>query len=305
VTASQPGDATYGAAPDVARTFAIAIAPVTVAVSASGGGTVSPSGATGYPTGGLATYSATPDTGQVFLGWTLDGTDVGFASPLTFTVNTDRILVARFAPRPAFSDVAPSGVAWDAITQLAARGIINGYAADECAARGLAAPCFGPADPVARAQIAALLVRAFGWDTGQPSGPAPFADLDGVDPELQRAIAILAQRGIAQGYGDGTYGPADEVTHAQAISLIARSMVQAGYWQQVTAAEDDGTFYPNVTAASGHRYDLLTFIKYAGTIAERPVTANWPDWQTPASRGWTAQVLWQALASQFGTDRVP
>ena len=82
-------------------------------------------------------------------------------------------------------------------------------------------------------------------------------------------------------------------------------MVQAGYWQQVTAAEDDGTLYPNVTAASGHRYDLLTFVKYAGAIPERPATQAWADWQTPASRGWTAQVLWQALAAQFGTDRVP
>jgi hypothetical protein len=302
VTASQPGDANSLAAPDVARSFPITAQP-TVMASAQGGGAISPAGNTSYPLGGLATYTATPASGQVFLGWTLDNQDVGFASPLTFTVNANRTLVAHFAARPAFGDVAASGVAWDAITQLAARGIIKGYPADECAARNLTAPCFGPTDPVARAQIAALIVRAFGWDTTQPNAPVPFSDLGGVDPELQRAIAILAQYGIAKGYGDGTYGPTDQVTHAQAISLIARSMVQAGYWTPIT--QDDPTIYPNVTADSGHRFDLLTFVKYAGALPDRPTGQAWADWQSPASRAWTAQALWQALSQQFGVDRVP
>jgi len=142
-----------------------------------------------------------------------------------------------------------------------------------------------------------------GWDGTTPGGPAPFSDLGGVDPELQRAIAILAQRGILNGYGDGTFGPADEVLHAQVISFITRSMVQAGYWQQVTT--DDPRVYPNVPLSSGHRLDLVTFVKYAGAIPDRPTGAAWADWGTPASRGWTAQVLWQALDSYFKTNRVP
>jgi len=124
-----------------------------------------------------------------------------------------------------------------------------------------------------------------------------------VDPELQRAIAILAQRGIVVGYGDGTVGPTDEVKHAQVISFIARSMVQAGYWTAVT--QDDPTVYPNVPLGSGHRLDLLTFARNAGAIPDRPSGQAWADWDTTASRGWTAQILWQALNSYFGVDRVP
>ena len=206
--------------------------------------------------------------------------------------------MATFAPRPTFSDVAPPGVAWDAITQLAARGVINGYSPDECASRGLAAPCYGPADPVARAQIAALIVRAFGWDAERPRGPSPFADLGGVDAELQRAILILARRGIVTGYGDGTYGPLDGVTHAQAISFIARSMVQAGHWTPVT--QDDGTAFTDLPVGSPHRLDLLTYARYAGSPPERP-----SGWGAGANRAWTAQALWQALSSHFGVDRVP
>ncbi len=304
VTAGQPGDATHAAAPDVTRTFAI-VAPTptpspspaparpAVAAAATGGGTVSPAGTTAYAPGTLATYRATPDAGHLFLGWTLDGRDVGFASPLDFTVAADRTLVARFAVRPAFADVPTGGPAWEALTQLAARGVIKGYGDGN----------YGPTDMVLRAQAAALLVRAFGWDNARPNGPMPFSDVGTVDPELQRAIAILAQRGIAQGYGDGTYGPTDAVTHAQAISLITRSMVQVGYWIAVT--QDDPRVYPNVPLSSGHRLDLLTFAKYAGALPDRPSGAAWADWATPASRGWTARVLWQALGSEFGVDRVP
>jgi hypothetical protein len=265
----------------------------TVTASATGGGTVSPAGATAFPTGTLATYSAIPAAGQLFLGWTLDGADVGFASPLTFTVGGDRTLVARFAARPAFADVAGGTPAGDAITQLAARGVIKGYGDG----------AYGPGDPVLRAQMAALIVRAFGWGASNPGGPVPFSDLGGIDPELQRAIAILAQRGIIGGYGDGTFGPTDRVLHVQVISFIARGMVQAGYWTAVT--QDDPTLYPNVPLGSGHRLDLLTYTKYAGAIPDRPANQDWGDWATAASRGWTAQVLWQALASQFGVDRVP
>ena len=74
-----------------------------------GGGTVTPTGATSYATGDIATYAAIPATGQVFVGWTLDGSYVGYANPLTFTVGGNRTLVATFVARPAFTDVPTAG----------------------------------------------------------------------------------------------------------------------------------------------------------------------------------------------------
>ena len=120
---------------------------------------------------------------------------------------------------------------------------------------------------------------------------------------MQRAIAILAERGIIDGYGDGTFGPTDTVLHVQVISFITRSMIQAGYWTAVT--QDNPALYPNVPLSSGHRLDLLTYTKYAGAIPERPAGQDWSDWDTPASRAWTAQLLWQALNSYTSVDRVP
>jgi len=191
------------------------------------------------------------------------------------------------------SDVPASTPGVDAIAQLAARGIIKGYGDG----------VFGPDAPIVRAQLAALIVRTFAWDTVSPNRALPFSDLGGIDPELQRAIAILASKGILNGYGDGTFGPTDRVLHIQVISFITRGMVQAGYWQAVTV--DDPTLYPNVPLASGHRLDLLTYTKYAGALPDRALGQAWPDWDQPASRGWTARVLWQALNSFFSSNRVP
>ena len=57
-------------------------------------------------------------------------------------------------------------------------------------------------------------------------------------------------------------------------------MVRAGYWQQVTP---DDPAIDSQFSASG----------------------NWAEWNAPASRGRTAQVLRQAPNSHYGTNRLP
>jgi hypothetical protein len=188
-------------------------AQVTLTLTANAGGGVSAS-APGprYPAGTRLTLRATPATGALFVGWTVDGVAQGWSPTLIVTLRADRRVEARFAPRPAFGDLATDARAADPIAQLAARGIIRGYGDGS----------YGPADPILRAQMAALIVRALGWD-GAAGGPAPFDDRDGVDAELWRAIGTLATRGIARGYGDGTYHPRDPVLHIQAVSFVARA----------------------------------------------------------------------------------
>ncbi len=291
VTASQGGNPNYPAAAPVVRSFAVRQAAIGLTVTTTGPGTVNPGTGT-YPPGPL-TLTAVPNSGALFTGWRVDGVVVDWNPTLALTISSPRTVEARFAARPTFTDVTPTSSASEAITQLAARGIIKGYGDGR----------FGPDAPVLRAQMAALIVRALGWDGSTPGGPAPFADLGGVDTELQRAIAILAQRGIITGYGDGTFGPVDAVRHVQVISFVTRSMVQAGYWQAVT--QDNPALYPNVPLSSGHRLDLLTFVQNAGAIPDRPASAVWADWDTSASRGWTAQIVWQALNNYFRVNRLP
>jgi alpha-tubulin suppressor-like RCC1 family protein len=256
------------------------------------GGRVQGGGA--YPAGAVATLTAQPESGQVFLGWTLDGRFLGWANPLTLTMDGSHSAVATFAPRPAFADVGSDVTgATEAVSQLAARSVVKGC--------DHAAGLFCPTEPTLRAQLAALLVRAMGWGGDTP--PNPFADREGVDGELWDAVATLAARGVARGYDDGRYGTTEPVLNAQVISFITRAMVAKGHWQP---QPDDGNVYPNVPTASGHRQDLATYAHYAGTVrGTAGIAGDFEGWDQPASRAWFAFALWQALDGHFSIDRVP
>ncbi len=265
----------------------------TLTTSATGNGTVAP--ATGSVKAGTAVaLTATPGTGAIFIGWTVDGASAGLANPLTITMNANHTAVAAFAPQPSFADVTSGTPYRDAILQLAARGIIKGFGDGS----------FGPALPIKRAESAALIARAMGWDAEDhgnsfidrcdPTNPANCIDAD-----LWRNVGALAFYDVARGFPGREYRPRDEVVHAQVISFITRAMVAKGYWTQARA--DDPSIYPNVPASSGHRLDLITFVRNAGAIPDHPVNQNWDDWNTAASRGWYAAVLDQALRSRFVT----
>jgi hypothetical protein len=190
-----------------------------------------------------------------------------------------------------FADVPADHPAYRAIEELRARGLVKGYEDAACVASGLAAPCFGPADTSSRAQMAVMIVRAMGWSGEQATNP--FTDRGGIAPELWDAVAILAAREVALGYGDGRYGPNDPVTQSQVASFITRAMVERGYWQRATV--DDPAIYPNVPESTDQRLDLVTYVQQAGALPDYPSDATWATWNTPATREWFARVLWQAL----------
>lgn len=103
-----------------------------------------------------------------------------------------------------------------AINALAEAGVVSG--------RG--GRSYEPGALVSRAQMAALLVRAFDERSGQAgqeplaAGPDAFPDDEGADlePEIDRAAAA----GLVAGYPDGTYRPAGTVTREAMASFVAR-----------------------------------------------------------------------------------
>ena len=182
---------------------------------------------------------------------------------------------------PTFCDVTPATPYYEAIVALAARGVIRGYENG----------CFGPNDTTLRAQMAALIARAMGWEA--ESWPNPFPDQGYVDADLWRDVGTLNHYGVARGYPDGRYRPTANVLRVQTISFIARAMVAQGRWVQ---QPDNPSLYPNVPAGSGHRADLATYATYVGLVpGTSSATQGWGDWDQPATRGWFAEALWQAL----------
>ena len=258
----------------------------TLSLSATAGGTASASPPSPtYAAGTTVTLTAAANADYTFANWTVDGVAAGNANTHTLIMNADHTVVANFVISdpidPRFCDVSPSTPYYEAIAQLAGRGIIRGYANG----------CFGPDDTTLRAQMAALIARAMGWDAEDHGNR--FPDRGSVDSNLWRNVGTLAFYDVARGYQDGTYKPTNPVLYAQTISFITRAMVAKGYWQLETV--DNPGLYPNITIESGHRWDVLTYYKYAGAIPGTDPTATWGNWSQPSTRGWFAQALWQAF----------
>jgi len=291
---------------------------VTYAINAtaSGAGTVSPAGATSYVAGAQATYTAAAAAEQVFLGWALDGSYVGYANPLTVTVNGAHGLVARFAPRPTFADVPSSDPDYQAITTLAALGIINPSGVN-------GGGQFQPERGVARAEVAAFVARVFGWQTETHANRFPDqCDPKGqncLDAELWNTVAALQDYGVVGGYTDratcaasGTvapcYLPRDPVLRLQIVSIVARAFTKApdiratGFWERLTAVAGQ---YTNVPDSGTQRSDLATYRANAGALPGQIADATFPAPTAAATRRFVIETLWQAYNAQFDVDRVP
>ncbi|HET7080262.1 MAG TPA: S-layer homology domain-containing protein, partial [Chloroflexia bacterium] len=277
---------------------------------------VSPSGATSYPAGNVVAYSAAPAAGQVFLGWTLDGVYVGYHSPLTFTVHANHTLVGRFAARPSFTDVPTSDPDYQAITFLAALGVVNPAGVNGSGQ-------FQPDRDVLRAEMAAFVARDFGWQTEFHANAFPDkCDPQGqacVDDELWNNVAALADYGVVGGYTDaptcasaGTttpcYLPRDPVKRVQVLSIIARSFIKTpdlrptGFWDRLDA---NLAQYTNVPNEGTQRSDLTTYRTNAGPIPGQASDTTFPDPEGNGLRRFVIEALYQAFVAQFGTDHVP
>ncbi len=85
---------------------------------------------------------------------------------------------------------------------------------------------FGPDSPLSRAMLAQILYN----QAGRPdvSGSSPFDD---VAPDMwyTNAITWAAAQGIVGGYGNGLFGPNDNITREQlAVMLYRREQIQGG-----------------------------------------------------------------------------
>ncbi len=328
VTARQSGNGNFYGAQDVVRSFTILAPPPSPTPSPSPGTPLpSPSNAasptpspvaTTYTltkgvkglgnvvvdppavslaTGTVVTLTAVPLPGQVFIGWVVDDVLRSYANPVRLTMNGNHTVVAQFAAQQLFNDVNAGTPSAEAINALAARGVIRGCDSS--------AGLFCPDETTLRAQMAALITRAMGWDTLDLGNP--FPDQNGVDNDLWRNVGTLAIYGVAKGYdkdGGGKYfDPTGNVLAGQTISFITRAMIKKGYWQPHA---DDGTAYPNVPGISGHRDDIATYIFYVKSLPDFPNTSGpFATWDQPSTRAWFARTLWAALQSHFNVELLP
>ena len=114
-------------------------------------------------------------------------------------------------PKPdvTFSDLPPSHLAYAAIQQLTAKGVINGYLDTT----------FKPENLVTRGQAAAMLNRVLKLT---PKGTVGFTDVSKTH-SFAVHIAAMNEANILQGYENGAFGIDDQLTRGQLAVIIDRA----------------------------------------------------------------------------------
>ncbi len=129
------------------------------------------------------------------------------AASMIFRLLTEDSRKEIFTKSNSFSDVNASNPHNNAISSLTAAGIINGFSDGT----------FRPNAPITREQFSALIGRMFSVEY---TGEASFGDLNGGFADDY--INLLAALGIIKGDVDGNFNPNDNITRAQAATILNR-----------------------------------------------------------------------------------
>lgn len=108
------------------------------------------------------------------------------------------------------------------------------YAADVAAAQaaGIALGsdgAFRPSDPVSRAEVVSLIIRAYEYKHGliaAPATTASFRDATSIPSWASEAVAKSGSLQLVNGYQDGTFRPGNPATRAEAAKLIVGLRLQ-------------------------------------------------------------------------------
>lgn len=154
----------------------------------------------------LSDYAPTRD-GYTFDGWYSDSKLTEQVSSVTLSANTT--VFAKWiknAAEPVFGDVAFSDWYTDAVTYVADKGIMSGTDAST----------FAPNAKLTRAMIAQVLYSL----EGKPAAEgAPFTDV-AADVWFADAVNWAAAQEIVSGYGNGKFGPNDNITREQMALIL-------------------------------------------------------------------------------------
>ena len=119
------------------------------------------------------------------------------------------------AEKITFKDVSKSSPYYDAIRMCVYSDIIHGRSAD----------VFDPDSPITRQEACILFYNMLPLYGISADGTAEkFSDYDEITAWALKEVGVITNAGYVQGYPDGTVKPLREITKAEAITLISRSV---------------------------------------------------------------------------------
>ena len=180
-------------------------------------------------------------------------------------------------PAAGFADVDPHAWYHEFVDYAVSRGLM----------KGTSDAAFEPDAPATRAMLVTILHRL----EGEPGadGASPFADV----PEgrwYTEAVIWANGNGIAEGYGDGHFGPGDTVTREQFAAILYRYAKWKGYDVSGSA---DLSGYADAADISPWVLEAMKWANAAGLITGRTETALGPAGKATCAE--TAAILMRFL----------
>ena len=148
---------------------------------------------------------------------------------------------------------------------------------------------FAPNASVSRADMVVILYRMAGGEVQKKNWTADaketeylsqFGDVKG-NEYFAQAIAWASRLGIVTGYEDGTFGPADQITVEQFVTMLARYAEVVGNYEAVDADEVLGTVADG-SQVSEFAEDAVAWAVESGYLAQGGADVQ-P--QSPVTRG--------------------
>ena len=133
------------------------------------------------------------------------------ATAATAVLAASVVAVPTTEAAQVFPDVPVTNGHYDAINELAARGIVKGFPDGT----------FKPGQSVTRGQAAKMIAGILGLDTTNVQNPN-FKDIK-TSFQYYGAIAALVDEGIIDGYEDGTYRPDATLTRGHMAKILNRA----------------------------------------------------------------------------------
>lgn len=158
-----------------------------------------------------------------------------------------------FAFAGTFEDVTDEATS-QAVDALNALGVVKGNPDGT----------YKPENPVTRAEMAAMLVRALGHSDLAAGSTSSFKDAKGkwYDGE----VAIAQSLGLTNGYPDGTFKGENKVSYTEAITMIMRAL---GYNNKAVNSNREDAYNATSYKAAAARLGILKDVKIAAGDANR------------------------------------
>lgn len=194
----------------------------------------------------------TDKEGLVFKGWYVDDPrrivngDYSVMEDTTF-----HALWVEGEKNMRFADVAENAWYHDGVKYCFDRNLMN----------GVSDTAFSPDSSTTRAMIVTILNRMEG--TPAPIGGNPFRDVD-FNTWYTNATIWAAECGIVNGYGQGRFGPSDQITREQLATILFRYYDAAGFDTSARASLDG---FPDAASVSSWAKEAMSWAVGAGIIS--------------------------------------